>query len=365
MNQEDANKSNPDRRLRVLISKSTDPWFNLATEEWIFRDMDPSVQTLFIWRNHDTVVIGRNQNPWAECNLTSMETEGVRLARRTTGGGAVFQDLGNTCFTFLSPRNEYSRSRNLDIVLRALSRFGIKAEASGRNDLVVMSEDGPKKISGSAFRESRDRAFHHGTLLINANLARLANYLTPNPKKLESKGRASVRSRVANLVEFTTAKNGLSHEDLEPVLIEEFTSEYFNDYGMRPEIKILDPVDLNSVDYLSEKVAEFSSWDWRYGKAPKFNQQMSHYFDWGFVDVHIDAEDGRISRAQIFSDSLYPDLIDDFAQNMISKTFGRLGLDTAYEKTFEKHPDRKAELLALASWLTEEFEIDEKKQGLI
>ena len=145
--------------------------------------MDPTVQTLFLWQNQETVVIGRNQNPWGECNLAKMEEDGVTLARRTTGGGAVFHDLGNTCFTFLSPKEGYDRAVNIGILLDALRALGIEAEASGRNDLIIQMEDGPRKVSGSAYRETRERSFHHGTLLMHADLLRLANYLTPHPKK--------------------------------------------------------------------------------------------------------------------------------------------------------------------------------------
>jgi len=167
---------------KCYISETHDPFFNLATEDWIFTDMNPEEHILFLWRNDRTVVIGRNQNPWAECNLKSMADKNVHLVRRQTGGGAVFQDLGNTNFTFLSSKDRYDKQRNFQIIINALKKLGINAEFSGRNDLVV---DG-RKISGSAFREQPDRAFHHGTILINANLGELAEYLTPSQKKLNS-----------------------------------------------------------------------------------------------------------------------------------------------------------------------------------
>src|SRR5437868_6960300 len=189
------------QKLKVFLSDSLNPHLNLATEEWIFHNLDPSQQVLFLWRNEETVVIGRNQNPWSECNLAKMKTDKVHLARRTTGGGAVFHDLGNTNFTFLSPREAYKRENNVQVIFQALKQFGIEGEASGRNDLLIPFPDGPRKFSGSAYREKKDRAFHHGTLLLHADLARLGQYLTPNPKKLQAKGKESVRARVANLTE--------------------------------------------------------------------------------------------------------------------------------------------------------------------
>lgn len=187
--------------LRLLISDSYDPWFNLAVEECIFRQMPATQRVLFLWRNADTVVIGRAQNPWKECNTRRMEEDNVRLARRSSGGGAVFHDLGNTCFTFMAGKPEYDKTISTSIVLNALNALGVSAEASGRNDLVVKTAEGDRKVSGSAYRETKDRGFHHGTLLLNADLSRLANYLNPDKKKLAAKGITSVRSRVTNLTE--------------------------------------------------------------------------------------------------------------------------------------------------------------------
>ncbi|GAB7264246.1 hypothetical protein DZJ_07960 [Dickeya ananatis] len=170
--------------LRLLISDSVDPWFNLAVEECIFRQMPPTQRVLFLWRNAETVVIGRAQNPWKECNTRRMEQDGVKLARRSSGGGAVFHDLGNTCFTFMAGKPGYDKSVSTGIILRALSVLGVAAQASGRNDLVIETADGVRKISGSAYRESIDRGFHHGTLLLDANLSRLADYLNPDKKEI-------------------------------------------------------------------------------------------------------------------------------------------------------------------------------------
>lgn len=117
--------------LRLLISDSYDPWFNLAVEECIFRQMPATQRVLFLWRNADTVVIGRAQNPWKECNTRRMEEDNVRLARRSSGGGAVFHDLGNTCFTFMAGKPEYDKSVSTTIVINALAQLGIPASASG------------------------------------------------------------------------------------------------------------------------------------------------------------------------------------------------------------------------------------------
>ncbi len=336
-------------KLRVLISETHNPWFNIATEEWIFRDLDPGVQTLFLWRNAETVVIGRNQNPWSECHLANMERDRVYLARRASGGGAVFQDLGNTCFTFLSPKDSYSRDANNQIVLRALEKFQIKAEASGRNDLVVPFLDGPRKVSGSAFFESRDRAFHHGTLLMNTDLARLAEYLTPHPKKLASKGRASVRARVMNLSELSPE---IRHETLCPALIDAFS----NCYGVQVVPEVLDEGRLQEIPSLQSYFAKYSAWDWRFGQAPKFHHEMTEYLSWGLVQVYVDAEKGRITRAQIFSDGLFPEIVEDFARALEGRAHSKTGIEESFEDTLARHPLRHAELSELSDWLKTQVE---------
>ncbi len=209
--------------LRLLLSDSYDPWFNLAVEECIFRQMPATQRVLFLWRNADTVVIGRAQNPWKECNTRRMEEDHVRLARRSSGGGAVFHDLGNTCFTFMAGKPEYDKTVSTAIVLAALNSLGVTADASGRNDLVVKTDSGDRKVSGSAYRETMDRGFHHGTLLLNADLSRLANYLNPDQKKLQAKGITSVRGRVANLVELLP---GITHQQVCEAIQEAFFSHY-------------------------------------------------------------------------------------------------------------------------------------------
>ncbi|MED6317513.1 MAG: lipoate--protein ligase [Pseudomonadota bacterium] len=185
-------------KLRILKSAVTNPWFNLATEDWIFNTLNPDSHTLFLWRNSETVVIGRSQNPWVECKTDKMAADDVFLARRQSGGGAVFHDLGNTNFTFLSPKHAYDQTANFTIIINALKKLGIDATLSGRNDMQV----GDRKISGSAFKHAADRSFHHGTLLVNANMQKLGDYLNPHPLKLKAKGIKSVRARVANLVAF-------------------------------------------------------------------------------------------------------------------------------------------------------------------
>lgn len=337
-------------RVRILVSETFNPWFNLATEDWIFREMDSGTQTLFLWRNAETVVIGRNQNPWSECNLKRMEEDNVFLARRTSGGGAVFQDLGNTCFTFLSPKQGYNKSQNVTILLKALENLGVTAEASGRNDLVIPTADGPRKISGSAYRESRDRAFHHGTFLISTDLTRLANYLTPHPKKLESKGQASVRARVANITQHQPA---VTHESLSRAVIDAFCAHH----GATAEPETLNHAFLEEQPSLKSMFEQLSSWDWRFGNAPRFNHQMIEYLSWGFFEIHVDAAEGHITRAQVFSDALFPDLVQDLQSSLVGKPYRRSGVKEAITEVRARHTGQDRELAELEAWMMDQVEV--------
>ncbi len=312
-------------KLRLLISESYDPWFNLAVEECIFRQMPADQRVLFLWRNDNTVVIGRAQNPWKECNTRKMDEDGVKLARRSSGGGAVFHDLGNT-------------------ILDGLSKAGIQATASGRNDLVVPQEEGERKISGSAYKETKDRGFHHGTLLINANLSRLANYLNPDPKKLQAKGITSVRSRVTNLVEL---KTDITHEKL----CETITESFFEYYGERVDAEIISPQKLPDLPGFEEIFAKQSSWEWNFGQAPAFSHLLDNRFKWGGVELHFDIERGNVVRSKIYTDSLDPAPLEALSDMLVGQRYTPASLNVLIEQLITRYPSNKMELKELQEWL--------------
>ncbi|MFO6295919.1 lipoate--protein ligase A [Rahnella selenatireducens] len=329
--------------LRLLLSDSYDPWFNLAVEDCIFREMTTQ-RVLFLWRNAETVVIGQAQNPWKECNTRRMEEDGIRLARRSSGGGAVFHDLGNTCFTFMAGKPEYDKSVSTGIILKALRSLGVDASASGRNDLVIQTAGGERKISGSAYRETADRGFHHGTLLLNADLSRLANYLNPDIKKLQAKGITSVRSRVANLNEFVP---DINHEQI----CQAVTAAFFEWYGSGVEPEIISPDVFPDIPGFPERFAKQSSWEWNFGKAPAFSHLLNERFVWGGVDIHFDVEKGTISRAQIFTDSLNPAPLLALADTLVGTRYHAQDVALTCEKISTQYPAMQAELDELQTWL--------------
>ncbi len=250
--------------IRIFLLESMDPWFNLAAEEWLFSRMETDIPCLLLWRNTSALVIGRFQNPWVECDVELIEAAGVNLARRQSGGGTVYHDSGNTNFTFLSGIKNYSRENNSAIIIKALACYGISALASGRNDILVEG----RKISGSAFKQKRDRALHHGTLLIDADISNLSAYLSPPERDITAKGVGSVRARVANLSEFN---NSLSHE----LLCASITGEFKKFYDCECEIEVLDEAKLRSYPDLIRNYQRLKSWEWIFGKTPEFSHRLS------------------------------------------------------------------------------------------
>ncbi|TDT02567.1 lipoate--protein ligase A [Erwinia rhapontici] len=332
--------------LRLLLSDSWDPWFNLAVEESIFRQMPATQRVLFLWRNAETVVIGRSQNPWKECNTRRMEEDGIRLARRSSGGGAVFHDLGNCCFTFMAGKPEYDKSVSTGIILRALASLGIQAEASGRNDLVVNTADGVRKISGSAYHETHDRGFHHGTILRDADLSRLADYLNPDIKKLQAKGITSVRSRVANLEELVP---GITFE----AICSAVTAAFFDHFGEECQPEHISPTSLPDLPGFEAQFAKQSSWQWNFGQAPQFQHLLDTRFSWGGVEIHVDVERGKVSRCQIFSDSLNLAPLEKLAELLPGTEYRPEALAAKVARLREAFPQQEVELTELEQWLAE------------
>lgn len=331
-------------KTRLLVSTSNNPWFNLAVEEVIFEKMSPEHRVLFIWRNTDTVVIGRAQNPWRECNIARMEEDNVKLARRRTGGGAVFQDTGNTNFTFMAGKPEYDKTVSTNIVLDALKLLNIDAIANGRNDLVVEDGDILRKFSGSAYRETRDRGFHHGTLLLHADLNRLASYLTPNPKKLAAKGITSVKSRVTNLDQI---KQGIDHDVVSGALIE----AYLDHYDVEADVECIAPGNHGDLPSLDETFEFYSSWEWNYGKTPEFTHLLDERFNWGGVEVFLNVTKGRIQDARLYTDSLDPSPFEQLAENIKGSGYNRREVGAHLEALIANNRSNEEPLQEFRSWL--------------
>ncbi len=278
---------------RIIHTSSSDPWWNLAVEEYLLERVEPGQCILYLWQNENTVVIGKNQNPWRECRTQLLESEGGKLARRLSGGGAVFHDAGNINFTFIVSKEMYNLDKQLGVILDAVKALGIPAEKSGRNDLTA---DG-RKFSGNAFCFRKDSSYHHGTVLVSANFEKLSKYLQISNEKLNSKGVQSVQSRVVNLSEL---RQGLTVSDMSDALITAFRAAY--ESTAKVECCIKDGSE--SQEVLEELYSKYSSWKWRYGGSPSFDMEISKRFSWGEVQIGFTLEKGIVSKAGIYSDAL-------------------------------------------------------------
>ena len=332
--------------IRILLSDSYDPYFNLAVEDAIFQNMEADRKVLFLWRNADTVVIGKGQNPWRECNTARMESDGIKLVRRKSGGGAVFHDLGNTNFTFMGRKPEYDKTVSTQIVLDALKKIGINGKATGRNDLVVEVDGDDRKFSGSAYRDLKDRGFHHGTLLLSADLSRLANYLNPDPKKLQAKGVASVRSRVTNL---SALVPNIDHS----MVCEAIQQEFMSHFGDHVEPEWINPSSIPDLPGFVEVFEQQQDWNWNFGRALQFSHTLEERFDWGGVELHLDVQRGVVKTAKVFTDSLYPDLLEQVVERLVEHRYEAAELATVFENGANQHAAHSQELNEIASWLRE------------
>ena len=300
-------------KVQLLRSNINSIFANLSIEEALIAN-PLKTPTLFIWRNRPTVTIGRHQNPWKECNLQLMDESGVELSRRYSGGGAVYQDLGGTTFTFahdLSPSDSPSRliDSNFDILVTAFKSLGLPVSRKGRNDLVL----GDQKISGSAFKQSATKLIHHGTILVSTDLACLGKYLTPSKLKLKSKGISSVAARVTNLV---SRKPSIDHDVVSEALGLSFRRNYGCSSSQQPTI--IDS-DMESDPVFVRHHDELRNWNWRYGSTPHFSHTVETRFEGvGIFELHYEVEKGMISNVKIFSDILYPELVDELQSCLLN-----------------------------------------------
>lgn len=276
---------------KVIRTHTSDPWLNLAVEEYLLNHVKEGECILYLWQNKNTVVIGRNQNAWKECRTELLESEGGKLARRLSGGGAVYHDLGNLNFTFLVRKEDYDLERQLNVILTAVKSLGINAEISGRNDIIA---DG-RKFSGNAFYFGRTAAYHHGTILVAADFEKMTKYLQVSRDKIRSKGVDSIRSRVVNLTELNPS---VTVDMVADSLIRAFAEIYC--YG--PVISDgSGDTDAKAVEKLYEK---YASWEWRYGHTPKFDITLETRFPWGGVEIGLTLENGRVVSSKVYSDAM-------------------------------------------------------------
>lgn len=299
-----------------------DPAVNLALEEYALREAQTSEDILLFYINAPSIIIGRHQNTIEEINREYVEKHGIHIVRRLSGGGAVYHDLGNLNFSFITssqPENFRNFKKFTEPIIRGLEKLGVPAELSGRNDILV---DG-RKVSGNAQYVSKSRMVSHGTLLFNTDLSNVSEALNVHESKITSKGIKSVRSRVANISEFLA----------QPMEIEAFRA-YLLEYifeGCNP----IPTYPLSEQDWAGvHKLADerYRSWDWTYGHSPEFNLEKRQRFPTGEIDARLNVQQGVIRSAKFYGDffsEIEPSVIE---QMLVGVRFNRADISHALQQ---------------------------------
>lgn len=272
----------------------TDARLNLALEEYVFRYKPADGDVLLFYVNAPSIIIGRNQNTVEEINPAVVSDRGIRVVRRISGGGAVYHDLGNLNFSFITSEvaGRFSRYDHFTRpVIEALRSLGVPAELGGRNDILAEG----RKISGNAQFATPTRMFSHGTLLFDSNLDDVTAALRPRPGKIESKGLKSIRSRVANISEFL--KSPLTVDQLRLHILDAI-------YGTHDTARI-PMVEMNDEDWAGVRrlvESKYGTWSWNYGENPPADVQHAVRYPAGEIDARISVEEGRIASIRLFGD---------------------------------------------------------------
>ncbi|WP_080847441.1 lipoate--protein ligase [Cytobacillus gottheilii] len=304
-----------------------DPQINLAIEEYALKNLDINETYLLFYINAPSIIIGKNQNTIEEISTEYVEKNGITVVRRLSGGGAVYHDLGNLNFSFITKddgESFHNFRKFTEPVVNALKKLGVNAELSGRNDLTVEG----RKISGNAQFSTRGRMFSHGTLMFDSEIDHVVSSLRVKKDKIESKGIKSIRSRVANISEFLHEK----------VTIEEFRTlllkNIFGDIDDIPEY-VLTEEDWEKIHQLSKE--RYQNWDWNYGKSPKFDLQHSHRFPVGSIDIRLNVNKGIVEECKIYGDFFGVGDVGEIEEKLTGQRYERAAIEEALKGTDIKH----------------------------
>ncbi|GGE72735.1 lipoate--protein ligase [Priestia taiwanensis] len=293
----------------------TDPRINLAIEEYAVKNLDINNTYLLFYINEPSIIIGKNQNTAEEINHQYINDNGIHVVRRLSGGGAVYHDLGNLNFSFITKddgESFHNFKKFTEPVIEALAKIGVKAELSGRNDILAEG----RKISGNAQFSTKGRMFSHGTLLFNSQIDDVVNALNVKLDKIQSKGIKSVRSRVANISEFLQEE--MMVEQFREMLLK--TIFQVEDIADVPTYK-LTKEDWQNIQALSKE--RYQNWDWNYGKSPKSNIQQSHRFPVGQIDVRLEVNKGIIESVKIYGDFFGVGEVKDIEDALVGVKYER------------------------------------------
>lgn len=297
----------------------TDPRLNLAFEEYLLREVSVDEPLLLFYVNEPSVIIGRNQNTIEEIDPDYIAANRIHVVRRLSGGGAVYHDLGNLNFSFVTNGKDdlHNFAKFTEPVVRVLRSLGVPAELHGRSDILAEG----RKISGNAQYATAHRMFSHGTLLFDTDLGAMLRAINPRRTEIESKAVQSIRSVVANIREMLP--NDMTIEDLRDALLRGI-------FGPGP----IPTYDLTGADWLGiEGIAEtrYMLWSWNYGRSPQFNVQKSARFAAGKVDARIDVDEGRIRAIRLFGDFSGRRDVSELEAHLVGVPYERERLAAALE----------------------------------
>ena len=268
----------------------TNPYFNIAAEEYVLRELTDDV--FMLWRNNPCIIVGKHQNTLAEINIDYVTRHDIPVVRRITGGGTVFHDLGNLNFTFVQngkPEDLVNFRKFTEPIIEVLRNLGVEAKFEGRNDLTVKG----KKFSGNAEHVHKNRVLHHGTLLFSAQLGSLTDALKVNPEKFSDKAVKSIRSRVTNLSEHLP-------KEMDVLVFKEKILDHIK--RKHPEMKVtrFSDDDIKKINELADK--KYKTWEWNFGYSPKYNFSTTVKANGGNIQYHLEVKNGIIEQARIFGD---------------------------------------------------------------
>ena len=294
--------------MQFLESSCTDPYYNLALEDHIFQQFAQTQDCFLLWQNQPCVVVGKNQNTLEEINSRYIHEHNILVARRNSGGGAVYHDLGNLNYTFIvhPARNEVlSFQEFVQPLILTLRKLGIEAQSSGRNDVLIAG----KKVSGSAQYAKNGRLLHHGCILVNCDVDALSGALNVSENKFRSKGIKSVRSRV------TCVNDHLSR----PLTVEEFKRIFIRQVSMEQTLR---PIELGAEDLRRVRELrdhQYATWEWNYGGSPPCGVRKEKRYPFGTVAICMELRGDDIEKVKIYGDFFGQEDISGLEQLLCGK----------------------------------------------
>lgn len=291
--------------MLCIYNTSTEPYFNMATEEYLFKNFQDEI--FMLWRNDNAIVVGKHQNTLSEINIDYVREKNIKVVRRLSGGGAVFHDLGNLNFTFIVnalDSNKVDFKRYTLPIIQVLQQLGVDAKFEGRNDLTIKG----KKFSGNAVHVIRNRVLQHGTLLFKSVISDLTEALKVNPLKFQDKAVKSVRSRVTNITEHLK----------EPIDLNKFSEmlmKHVSDMYIDAKVYEFTAFDKEAIQKLAYE--KYSTWEWNFGYHAKYDFEKLERTSAGNVEVHLNVENGFIRNCKIYGDYFNIKETSDFESMLI------------------------------------------------